>query len=338
MQSKNIKGNSFFDFFAGSGSVSRYFKKMDYQVFSSDLLYFSYVLQRAYVVNNDEPKFKKLLKKIKVKSNLLISSPLLLVIQHLNQIEPTKGFIYKNYTPAGTSKLKQPRMYFSDENGEIIDAIRQQIEDWNIAGLINENEYYILITCLIETVPYYANITGVFGAFQKKWDARAVKKLVLRPIEIITNKKKNHSFNDNSVNLINKITADIFYLDPPYNERQYAPNYHMLETIAKYDNPEIRGVTGLRNYDNQKSNFCNPKSGILELAKIAKEAKYKTLILSYNTEGIMPREEIISTLGKYGKVELVEFDYPRFKSNSNGDTKNKKFIKEQLYILKKNEK
>jgi adenine-specific DNA-methyltransferase len=140
------------------------------------------------------------------------------------------------------------------------------------------------------------------------------------------------------VNLSDKIKADIFYLDPPYNERQYAPNYHLLETIAKYDSPEIRGVTGLRNYDNQKSNFCNAKSGVKELSKIAKGADCKTLILSYNTEGIMPKEEIISTLENYGKVELVEFEYPRFKSNNNGEAKNKKFIKEQLYILQKHEK
>jgi adenine-specific DNA-methyltransferase len=338
MQSKNIKGNSFFDVFAGTTSVSKYFKKLNYQIFSSDILYFSYVLQQAYIVNNEELRFKKLLSKIDTPSNLLLPSPLLVVVEYLNQIKPVKGFIYKNYTPSGTYELKQPRMYFSDENGKLIDAIRQQIENWKTGKLIKQNEYFVLLACLIETVPFYSNITGVYGAFQKKWDIRATKKLILRPIEIVINKKINHSFNDNSLNLINKIEADIFYLDPPYNQRQYAPNYHLLETIAKYDSPEIRGVTGLRDYENQKSNFCNAKNGITELSKMAKDAKCKTFILSYNTEGIMPQEEIITTLKKYGKVELVEFEYLRFKSNSNGETKNKKFIKEQLYILQKNEK
>ena len=336
MQSKNIKGNSFFDVFSGTTSVSKYFKKLNYQVFSSDILYFSYVLQQAYIVNNQEPSFKKLLSKIDTSSNLLLPSPLLLVVEHLNQIKPVKGFIYKNYTPSGTSELKQPRMYFSDENGKLIDAIRQQIEKWKTGNLINQNEYFVLLACLIETVPFYSNITGVYGAFQKKWDVRATKKLTLRPIELIINKNNNNnSFNDNSLNLINKIEADIFYLDPPYNQRQYAPNYHLLETIAKYDNPKIKGVTGLRDYENQKSNFCNAKNGIIELSKMAKDAKCKILILSYNTEGIMPQEEITTTLKKYGKVELVEFEYLRFKSNSNGEAKTKKFIKEQLYILRK---
>jgi adenine-specific DNA-methyltransferase len=53
------------------------------------------------------------------------------------------------------------------------------------------------------------------------------------------------------INLIEKISGDILYLDPPYNQRQYATNYHMLKTIAKYDNPIIHGKTGLREYQDQ---------------------------------------------------------------------------------------
>jgi len=337
MKSKNINGLSFFDVFSGTSSVGKYFKRLNYQVYSSDILYFSYVLQQAYIVNNEVPSFKGLLNIIRSNPKSLISSPFLSVIEYLNQLKPCEDFIYKNYTPSGTSNLDQPRMYFSDENGQLIDAIRQQIEKWKSEELITLNEYYILIACLIETVPFYSNITGVYGAFQKKWDKRAIKKLVLRPITLIINKQDNKAYNNDSINLISEVKADIYYLDPPYNQRQYAPNYHLLETIAKYDNPKIKGVTGLRDYTSQKSNFCNAKSGIMELSQIAREAEYKSLILSYNTEGIMPQEEILSTLAIYGEVELVEFEYLRFKSNNNGEAKNKKFIKEQLYLLKKYE-
>jgi adenine-specific DNA-methyltransferase len=335
MQSKNIQGNSFFDFFAGTTSVSRFFKKLDYQIFSSDFLYFSYVLQKAYVSNNQVLNFEKILNKINFQSTSLFASPLHIVVEYLNQIEPVEGFISQNYTPFGTSELEIPRMYYSDENGKIIDAIRQKIELWKTENLINENEYFILLACLIETVPFYANISGVYAAFQKKWDPRAVKKMILRPVEFVVNNKENFTYNENSTELLNQVEADIFYLDPPYNQRQYAPNYHLLETIAKYDNPIIKGVGGLRDYQNQKSKFCNATSAIQELNKIAKEGKFKTLILSYNTEGIMKQENIISALEKYGKVELVEFEYLRFKSNSNGESSTKKFIQEQLYILQK---
>ena len=335
MQSKKIKGNSFFDFFSGTTSVSRFFKKLDYQIYSSDLLYFSYVLQRAYIHNNEVLNFEKVLNNINFQRSTLFASPLEIVVEYLNQIEPVEGFISQNYTPFGTSELEIPRMYYSDENGRIIDAIRQKIEIWKNENLINENEYFILLACLIETVPFYANISGVYAAFQKKWDPRAVKKMILRPVEFFVNNKENFTYNENSTELLNEVEADIFYLDPPYNQRQYAPNYHLLETIAKYDNPKIKGVGGLRDYQNQKSKFCNPTTAIQELNKIAEKGKFKSLILSYNTEGIMQQENIISTLEKYGKVELVEFEYLRFKSNSNGESNTKKFIHEQLYILKK---
>lgn len=335
MKSKSIQGESFFDFFSGTTSVAKYFKKLDYKIFSSDLLYFSFVLQKAYISNNEELKFEKLLNKINFKSNSLFSSPLYVVIEYLNNIAPVNGFISQNYTPSETSELEIPRMYYSDENGKIIDAIRQKIELWKDENLINNNEYFILLACLIETVPFYANISGVYAAFHKKWDSRALKKLVLRPVEFIINNKENIVFNVNSTELLDTVEADIFYLDPPYNQRQYAPNYHILETIAKYDNPVIKGVAGLRDYQNQKSKFCNATTAIEELEKIAKNGKFKTLILSYNSEGIMKQENIISSLEKYGKLELVEFEYLRFKSNNNGENSTKKFIHEQLYILQK---
>lgn len=333
LQSEQVFGNSFFDFFAGTSSVGQFFKNKNYQVFSSDLLYFSFVLQKAYIENDEIPDFANVLSTIKISNHSLFDNPLNQVIRYLNTLPLKEGFIFKNYTPEGTSNLPIPRMYFTAENGKIIDSIRQKIEEWKIKKLLTDNEYFILLSCLIETVPFYANILGVYAAFQKQWDARAKKKIVLKSIELIKNNKENKVFNQNSTDLIASITADIIYLDPPYNQRQYAPNYHLLETIAKYDNPTIKGVSGMRNYENQKSLFCNSKTALLELAKIAKTANYKYLVLSYNNEGIMSTQEIMATLNQFGKAELVEFDYIRFKSNSNGESK--KFVKEQLYILTK---
>lgn len=338
MQSKNVIGSSFFDFFAGTTNVGQFFKKKGYQVFSSDLLYFSFVLQKAYLANNEEPIFEKLLSTIPIQNKSLFSNPLIQVVDYLNDLPLVAGFIYHNYTIEGTKSLQQPRMYFIGENGQKIDAIRQKIEEWQSNNLINESEYFILLACLIETVPFYANISGVYAAFQKTWDPRAVKKLILRTIEIVKGKWNNQVYNNDSVNLINTIQADILYLDPPYNHRQYAPNYHLLETIAKYDNPIIKGVAGLRHYEHQKSKFCNAQTALQELHKIAQNANYKHLVLSYNSEGVMPQQKIMDTLKQFGSLELIEFDYLRFKSNSNGLSSTKKFVQEQLYLLtRKNE-
>lgn len=336
LQANGVKGKTFFDFFAGTANVGRFFKSKGYQVSSSDILYLSYCLQKAYIENNSESKFEKLLNSLPWKNiKTLFSSPIETVASYLNSLEGVEGFIYKNYTPAGTKDLSQQRMYFINENGKKIDAIRRQIENWKNDDLISETEYFVLLACLIETIGFYSNIAGVYAAFHKKWDFRALRPLELRTIQFVDNKKKNTVYNDDSMNLLDKIDADILYLDPPYNERQYAPNYHILETIAKYDEPKLRGVTGMRDYSSQKSRFCNPTTALEDLDRIAKTAKYKFLVLSYNSEGIMPSEKIIETLGKCGSVKLEQFEYARFKSNNNGLAKTKKTVFEQLYILKK---
>lgn len=336
LQSNGVSGDRFFDFFSGTTSVAKYYKQRGYEVSSSDLMYMSYCLQKSYIENNETPEFRKLLSNLDYSSShLLFATPLDIVLDYLNNIQPIEGFIFQNYTPDGTSHLEQPRMYFTSENGKIIDAIRTQIEEWKNIDLITENEYYILITCLLESVSFYSNVAGVYAAFHKKWDPRAIKKFSLRPIQFYNNNKVNKVYNCDSMELLEVIDTDILYMDPPYNERQYFPNYHLLETIAKYDSPEIKGVTGMRVTGTKKSRFCNSKTALQDLEQIASTAKFKHLVLSYNSEGIMPQDDIISVLSKYGKVVLKQFDNARFKSNNKGLAKTKRVIDEQVYILSK---
>lgn len=329
---KGIKGRSFVDFFAGTASVGRFFKKKGYEIFSSDMLYFSYCLQRAYIENNHNPSFVRLRDFIKMEDPFLCSSPLETVLNFLNTINPIEGFLYQNYAPGGTAHLDQPRMYLSDDNAKKIDAVRNEIEYWQKKNYLTENEYFILLACLIESVSLFTNVSGVYAAFQKKWDSRALKKFILKSIEIINSDKNNKVFYGNSIKELSHVKTDILYLDPPYNTRQYAPNYHLIETIARYDNPKIYGVTGMRPYKEQKSSFCNKKMALTDLAIIAGNFNYKYLVLSYNSEGIMPRNSIENILKNYGELEVEEFEYPRFKSNNKG--KSIKKVYEYIYILK----
>ncbi len=95
LKDEKINDHSFFDFFAGTTSVGRYFKNHGTQILSSDLMYFSYVLQKAYIENNNEPIFEKLLSKITVNNNKLFITPLELVVSYLNELDGVEGFIYK---------------------------------------------------------------------------------------------------------------------------------------------------------------------------------------------------------------------------------------------------
>ena len=99
-------------------------------------------------------------------------------------------------------------------------------------------------------------------------------------------------FNEDINQLIKNIKADILYLNPPYNQRQYSSNCHLLETIAKYDKPQVFGKTGLRSYNHQKSLYCS-KSQVKEVFKdLILEAKAKYIFLSYNNEGLMDLTDI----------------------------------------------
>lgn len=331
-----ISGNSFFDFFSGTTSVAKYFKALNYTVYSSDILYFSYCLQRAYIEGNAPLYFHDVFDYYtKGVRNTLFFDPYEEIFSYLNSLPPVEGFIFQNYTPKGTENLTIPRMYFTNDNGAKIDAIRIEIEKLKERSIISQSEYFFLIAALIESVPYCSNISGVYAAFRKTWDRRALKDFKLKHICPIITRKKCFSFYGNSLDLLKDISVDILYLDPPYNERQYAPNYHILETIAKYDNPEIKGITGMRNYDLQKSDFCNTNKALSNLDYIAREADCKFLVLSYNSEGIMSSDSILSILEKYGKVSCDKIDYTRFKSNSNGLSKSRKYIQELVYILRK---
>lgn len=333
---EGLVGDRFFDFFAGTASVGRHFKEAGFKVFSSDVLFFSYILQKAYIENNTEPKFTNLLKTVNTfQDNKLFQSDYEFVVDYLNRLEGVEGFIYKNYTEEGTAKNIYKRKFFMGDNGKKIDAIRIQIDRWKRKDLINDLEHAILLATLIESVPFYANISGVYAAFLKQYDPRAVKSLLLRPIRFSLNGPIGKAYNSDSMHLLDKIETDILYLDPPYNERQYAPNYHLLETIAKYDMPTIKGITGMRKYDDQKSDFCNPVLAITALKRVVESARYKVFALSYNSEGIMKQKDILGILSRVGEPKLVEVDYKRFKSNSRGILADKTHIKEQLYLLKR---
>jgi adenine-specific DNA-methyltransferase len=334
---KGIKGKTFFDIFSGTTCVAAYFKRQGYSVMSNDLLYFSYVLQKAYIENNINPEFSKLRQLLKSKLKIQHTSqfPYLdVVISFLNKLRGVEGFIYKNYSDEGTKSSGINRKYLTGENAKKIDALRLQIEKWKAANLLTENEYYILLCAVIEAVPFISNISGTYGAFLKQWDRRAFKMLTLESPTLIIARGKYKTYNEDGIELAKRIDCDILYIDPPYNSRQYLPNYHLLETIARYDSPTIKGLTGLRPYKKEKSQFCNRKTAADALSYIAQHAKYKHLIFSYNDEGIINHADLAKALSAQGKVEKHEIKYRRFKSHSNGNNAHKKHVNELIYYVK----
>ena len=325
----------FCDLFAGTGIVGSYFKKKGYKVIANDIQYYSYVLNRHYIGNHKELHFSALIKEIPELKNIKIEKRKNFVCSYLSDLKGAKGFVYNNYCFGGTKSQHEPRQYFSDENGMRCDAIRQKIEKWKKENLISDDEYYFLITSLVESIDKYANTASVYGAFLKKLKKTAQNSLVLKPAELIINDQVHEVFNEDINKVSAKIRGDILYLDPPYNHRQYATNYHLLETIAKYDNPKIHGKTGLREYQNQKSLYCSRTQVKKAFRDLILKAKVKYIFLSYNNEGLMTLDDIKEIMGLRGKYGYFTKDYNRFKADKseNREYKSDKTVEYLHYVV-----
>jgi len=339
-------GAKFVDLFTGTTVVAQHFKKLGYTVIANDNLEFCYALAKAYIELNEYPKFKGLSSLIKESSNpqkpLLGSSKPIIgkypherVISYLNNLDPIEGFIYSNYCPTKTKGL---RTFFTDENGGKIDAIRSKIQDWRENNFINELEYYYLITALLEAVNLVSNVAGTYAACLKNWDKRAFKKLTLVPPKIIPSERRNKALKRDANELIKEISADILYIDPPYNTRQYITNYFLLELIAEgwfNKKLKVQGKTGLV-YDVSKKSLYSQKSTASKVFRdLIEKAKARYILVSYNNEGILTEEQIKRELAKKGEIEVAKYNHKRYRSINQGK-QDPNLVKEILFFVKTN--
>lgn len=308
----------FADLFAGTGVVSGSFKQKGYSIIANDIQYYSYVITKHVIENNGNLDKKRC-------DHL---------IEELNNLDGVEGFIYKNYSYGGTEGQEFRRKYFSDFNAKKCDAIRIAIETWLKQDKINEHEYFFLLGSLINSIDKYANTASVYGAYLKTLKKSALKEMELVALPIMEGTVECKVYNEDISELINNVSGDILYLDPPYNARQYCTNYHMLETIAKYDNPVIKGKTGLREYSKQKSVFCMRNKVAEAFEDLIKNANFKYIFLSYNNEGLMSFDTIEKIMKKYGKYKVYMQTHRRFKADNARDNKAESTV-EYLHCLVK---
>lgn len=308
---EDLSDKIFCDLFAGTGVVGRNFKKEVKKVISNDMEFYSYVLNKNYIENHE-----------------FLDNEI--YIKELNETNGEEGFIFNEYSENG----KANRLYFSEHNGKKIDAIRTKIEFWKTEKKISSALYYFLLASLLESADKVANTASVYGAFLKKIKKTAQKELILEPAIFEINSHSHEVYNEDSNLLIKKIEGDILYLDPPYNAREYGANYHLLNTIAKYDRFTPKGKTGLRDYS--KSAFCKKKEVEKSFDDLIKNANFKYIFLSYNNEGIMSSETIKKILSNYGKYDLLTTEYQRFRADKKENRNHKaSSTTEYLHILEK---
>lgn len=282
----DLKEAVFADIFAGTGQVARHFKKDVKKVIVNDLEKYSFILNSHYIGNTTR-----------------LVEPNISIIQQ-------EGLIYKNFSP--NSNLQ--RKYFTEENAKLIDGIRLEVENKFKTGEININQYNWALASLIEASDKVANTASVYGAFLKEFKKSALKTLdfKLMPYEITD--QTNEIYQQDANELIKTIKGNVLYLDPPYNNRQYGANYHVLNRIAENVAFESEKITGLSDYN--KSNYCKKDKVFQEFDELIKNADFEYIFISYNNEGLIKESEFKDMLKKYGQYSLYQKEYKRFKADS----------------------
>jgi adenine-specific DNA-methyltransferase len=215
---------------------------------------------------------------------------------------------------------------------------------------VNEKEYRLLLKLLLYAVASVSNIASVYGAYLKNYKKVALKNLVLNVDllnNLVDNVRDNRSIEHTSNNksIVELLETDdlskyeVVYMDPPYvANRSYHDNYHVLETISRYDNPKLKGKTGLRDVVDTKSKFCSKRDAFEEFKLVLSKIRSKYMFISYSSESIVSKErmmELMTTTG-WSDVKCYEKEYQRFKSNKNSDEKQSKLVVEYIFCGKRN--
>jgi adenine-specific DNA-methyltransferase len=324
-----IEPGSAHDAFAGTASVGRALKQRGWRVASSDLMTYSYVFQRAYVVAQRVPSFADLRAADPELRRALRSAGFARAVsargggalnaaaEYLAKwIEPETGFVTKNFSPDGG------RMFFTVENARRIDAVRTRLESWRAEGLLGDDGYFLLLASLLEGADKVANTAGVYAAYIKSWqtNARRTLDLVLTPPRRGARGSTAHLGDAGAV--ARAVGAvDLLYVDPPYNSRQYSGYYHVPELIARgwfAERPALAGKTGLPARGAARSAWCSPKEAGGELERLLAATEATHVLVSYNSEGHLSETALRRALTEAsadGKVKRFAKKYARYRAD-----------------------
>jgi adenine-specific DNA-methyltransferase len=275
------------DLFSGTSRVGHAFKRRGHQVFSNDINAYAFTLAKCYVQADREA----------------VGADAQSLIDELNRLPGKAGYITHEY-------CEQAR-YFQPQNGERIDAIRERIASLSLEPELEA----VLLTSLIEAADRVDSTTGLQMAYLKSWSARSFNPLELRLPELLPAATNGpcRAFQLDALEAAQTLSADLAYLDPPYNQHSYLGNYHIWESIITWDKPETYGVARKRvDVRERQSDFNSRRKFLDAFSAVVAAVQAPNLIVSFSDEGFLAKSKLLECLAPKGEVQVLEVDYKRY--------------------------
>lgn len=279
------------DLFAGTGAVSSAFQ--DKTIITNDILYSNYISNLAWF--SPQEYNEQTIRDIIITYNQL----------HVNE----ENYMSENFADT----------FFSKEDCKKIGYIREDIETKFRNNEINERERALLITSLLYAMDKIAKTCGHYDAYRKGVEFDLHLELSI-PQASQENNANNQCYNQDINLLAPHVDADLVYLDPPYNSRQYCDAYHLLENVARWQKPKVYGVAKKMDRSNLKSAYCT-QDATAAFANLINSIHARYILLSYNnmsnkgnerSNAKISDEDIMRILQAKGKVLVFEEDYKAF--------------------------
>ncbi len=301
------KHTSLFDVFGGTGVVSAELLDITQKniindfLFSNEMIYKAFFTQDKYDINKLNTYVKR--------------------YTTINRSSLTDNYVSENYGDK----------YFRYDDAKLIGFIREEIQEDYALKKINEHEYSILLSSLLYSLDRCANTVGHYEAYIKGKEIRSEFSFEL--IEPITTSNDIEIFRTDSNALAKKVSADIAFIDPPYNSRQYSRFYHVLETITKWDKPKLSG-TAMKPPEENMSDYCRNNAPTV-FKELINDLSVSYIVVTYNntydsksssSRNKITLEQIKSTLETKGTTKTFEHDYHRFNAGKTDATNHKEIV------------
>lgn len=295
------------DLFSGTSRVGHALKAAGCAVVANDHNAYAATLARCYVQADLTPRLTGQASRLIAELNKL-SAALPSVDAHAASL--TGGYVHDTFCVRSR--------FFHPSNGRRIDACRERIADWRTAGTLDAELESVLLVSLMEAADRVDSTTGLQMAYLKQWAPRAFKPLTLRMPDLLARPRGGACAAleldaAEAARTPEAAACDIAYVDPPYNQHSYLSNYHIWESLVRWDKPEVYGTACKRLDCRERKSPFNSRIGCREaLRQVLASLATPIVIVSFSDEGFLAREDLESMLGSLGQVQTIAHDFKRY--------------------------